>query len=176
MRAFIAIDLPKEIKLEISKIQSDLKKAGLLAKWVKPENIHLTLAFLGSIDKKQIKEIKEILTPINRFIEKPMRLQLGQVSAFPHPNKARVIFVNLSGEIEKLKILVAQIGSGLKNKKIWFDEKPFVAHLTLGRFKKPQNLISVIGKIAVKKILFEVKEISLYQSQLLSSGSIYTRL
>ena len=176
MRAFIAIDLPKEIKLEISKIQSDLKKAGLLAKWVKPENIHLTLAFLGSIDKKQIKEIKEILTPINRFIEKPMRLQLGQVSAFHHPNKARVIFVNLSGEIEKLKILVAQIGSGLKNKKIWFDEKPFIAHLTLGRFKKLQGISQLAEKIVIKKISFAVKEASLYQSQLSSSGSTYIKL
>jgi len=176
MRAFIAIEIPKEIKLEISKFQNLLKTAGLEAKWVKPENIHLTIAFLGSIDDKQAVEIKKILTPINRFIEKPIKFQLGQISAFPNASRARVIFVALSGKIERLTTLAAKVRNELKNKKIWFDEKPFVAHLTLGRFKKPQDINQLAEKIKIKQISFEVKEASLYQSLLSPSGPIYTKL
>jgi 2'-5' RNA ligase len=176
MRTFIAVDIPKEIKSEVAKIQSDLKKVGVEARWVKPENFHLTVAFLGLIDEKQVTRVKGILTPINRFIEKPFNLQLEQISAFPHLNKARVVFVDLSGETEKLKTLAVKVRNELKNKKIWFDEKPFVAHITLGRFKKPQNLTSLIEKINIKKISFAVKEASLYQSQLSSSGSTYIKL
>ena len=176
MRAFVAIEISKEIKAEIFKIQNLLKTVGLEAKWVKPENIHLTVAFLGSIDDRQAAAIKEILTPASQFIEKPINLQLGQISAFPSASRARVIFLDLSGETEKAKTSAAQIRSELKKKKIWFDEKSFVPHLTFARLKKPQNLSSLIEKVPIEKISFEVKEFSLYQSRLSPSGSIYTKL
>lgn len=176
IRAFIAFDIPEEIKSEILKIQDDLRKAEVEAKWVKPKNIHLTLAFLGSIDDKQVGQVKKILTPSNLFSEKPINLQFAQISAFPNLNRVRVIFIDLSGEIERLSSLVIKIRNELKNKKIWFDEKPFIPHLTLGRFKKPANLSSLIEKISLKKASFEVKRAAFYQSQLVSSGSIYTKL
>jgi len=176
IRAFIAIEISKEIKSEISKIQNLLKTAGVEAKWVKPENVHLTVAFLGSIDDEQAAAIKEILTPINRFIEKPANYQLGQIFAFPNALRARVIFVDLSGKIERLTALAIKIRNELKNEKIWFDEKPFVAHLTLGRFKKPKDINQLAEKIIIKKISFAVKEVSLYQSRLTAAGSLYTKL
>lgn len=176
MRAFVAIKLPKEIESEMAKIQGDLKKTGLEAKWVKPENVHLTIAFLGSIDNKQVVVIKKILSPINRLIEKPIKLRLRNLSAFPNVSRARIVFVDLFAEIERLNDLALKIRNELKNKRIWFDEKPFIAHLTLGRFKKPENLTYLIKKIVIEHVSFEVKEFFLYQSQLSSLGSIYTKL
>ncbi len=176
IKAFIAVEIPKKIKSEILKIQNCLKKAGLEAKWIRSENVHLTVTFLGSINDRQTTQIKKILTPMNRFIEKPIQLLFGKISAFSNVLNARIIFVDLSGEIEKLSALAVKIRNELKNKKIWFDEKPFVAHITLGRFKKPQNLSQLVQKFAVKKIPFAVKEISLYQSQLSPAGSIYSKL
>jgi len=176
MRTFISLDIPTEIKSEITKIQSDLKEAGVEAKWVKPENTHITIAFLGSINEKQITKVKEILTPMNRFIKKPIKLQLKKLSAFPNIDRARVIFIELSGEIERLNDLAANLRNELKNKNIWFDEKPFVPHITLGRIKKPQDLSLIIQKVKVKQPILFLSKISLKQSQLTSSGPIYTKL
>lgn len=176
MRAFISFELSNQVKKASAEIQNKLQKQGLHAKWVKPENIHLTVAFLGSIDNKQREQVKEILTPINRFIEKPINLQLRNLSAFPNVSRARIVFVNLSGEIETLSALSVKIRSKLIDNKIWFDEKPFVAHLTLGRFKKPQNLTQIVQKIKIKQLTFVVGQVSLNQSLLTSSGPIYTKL
>lgn len=175
MRAFVAIEIPKEIKSEIAKIQSDLRRAGLGAKWVKPENVHLTVAFLGSINPEQITVVKKVVNKVNQRLN-PIKLTLSEISAFPNFNFARVIFVGLSGQIETLNKIAKEAREELKAKKIWFDEKPFVAHLTLGRLKKPQKLAQLIQKFAVKKIRFAVKEVSLYQNQLFPSGSIYIKL
>lgn len=176
MRAFIAFDLPKKIKSAIAKIQDDLKRAGVNGKWVKPTNIHLTAAFLGTIDNKQSEEIKKILGSINQKIKEPISLQLKQISAFPSVNHPRVVFVNLSGEINHLNQTVKELRGELKNKKIWFDEKPFIPHLTLARLKTKQDISLIIKKALVEKISFKIKEASLFQSQLTPSGSIYQQL
>lgn len=176
MRGFIAFDLPENIKKEIKKTQEELKLFKIQAKWVKSENFHLTLAFLASINQEQVSHIKKILASINRLIETPISLQLKKISGFPDVLKSRVIFVDLDGEIKRLNHLVTNLRNELKEKKIWFDEKPFVPHLTLGRFKKPQNISQLNKKFFVRKIFFEVKEIFLYQSQLHPSGAIYRRI
>lgn len=175
MRIFISFNLPKKIKSEVSKIQDYLKKTGLEAKWVKPENTHLTIAFLGSINPEQITVVKEIVNKVNQRLN-PIKLTLSEISAFPNVSRARVIFVGLSGQIETLNKIAKEAQEELKRKNIWFDEKPFVAHLTLGRFKKPTNLTQFINKLNIKRVPLEVKNVSCYQSLPTPSGPIYTKL
>lgn len=176
MRVFIACDLSEEIKSELSFVQNQLKKLGIEGKWVKPENFHLTLVFLGKAEENQIKETKKILVSINRIIEKPIGLKVKGISAFPFPTFARVVFAEVGGEIEILNRVVANLKQELKQKNIWFDEKPFIPHLTLARFKKKQNLSQILKKIKIKSIAFKIKEIYLYQSQLTPLGPVYSRL
>ena len=176
MRFFLAFDLPENIKKEAEKIQEELKILNIEAKWVKSENFHLTVAFLGSINKEAVSPLKKILASINRLIETPINLRLGKLSGFPRASKARVIFVDLIGEIKRLEDLVVNVRSRLKEGKIWLDEKPFVPHLTLGRFKKPKNISRLTEKFVIKKIPFEIKKISLYQSRLFPSGAIYKKI
>jgi len=185
MRAFIALELPEkirtslrenlvsgEIKTEIGKIQRELKIAGVQAKWVKPEIAHLTLAFLGSITPNQVEPIGKILE-VSASQIKPISLSLSKIGCFPSLAKAKIIFVSLEGELEKLNDLAKEIRHGLKREKIYFDEKPFVNHITLGRIKKRQNLIRLIEKIKVKRVEFVVSEVSLTKSILTESGPTY---
>lgn len=175
MRTFVSFDLPKEIKSEIAKIQSDLKKAGLETKWVKPENIHLTVAFLGPINPEQITVVSKIVNKVNQRLN-PIKLSLSEISAFPNLNHARVIFVGLSGQIETLNKIAKEAREELKRRSVWFDEKPFVAHVTLGRFKQPQDLSQIVPKIKTKQVAFIVDKVSFKQSRLTPSGPIYTKL
>lgn len=173
MRAFIALELSQEIKKELAKVQKQLQKAGAKATWVKPEISHLTFAFLGSVTHKELEIIHKILDQIE---VKPIQLELAQLGCFPHPERARIIFINLQGDLKELKALAREIRKNLKKEKIWFDEKPFVAHVTLGRIKKRQNLTHVLKGIKPKRIKFSAQEITLNQSQLGSSGPKYIKL
>lgn len=173
MRAFIALELSQEIKKEIAKIQKQLQRAGAKATWVKPEISHLTLDFFGSVTHKELEIIHKIL---NQIKTKPIQLELNSLGCFPHPERARIIFIDLQGDLKELKNLASQIRKNLKKEKIRFDEKPFKAHITLGRVKKRQNLVHVLKGIEVKRIEFLASEITLNQSILGSSGPKYTKL
>ena len=188
MRVFIALEIPDEIrtslrknlvsdeiKKKINKIQRDLKKTGVQAHWVKPELSHLTLAFLGSITPDKVKPISKILDEVARQI-KPVQLHLLKIGCFPSPVRTKIIFVELGGELGKLNALAIKIRKRLKKERIWFDEKPFVSHITLGRIRKGQNLTKLIKKIKIKKVKFIASEVSLTQSTLTKSGPIYSKL
>ena len=175
MRVFISLEIPKEIKEEIGKIQNNLKTAGIQARWVKPEIAHLTLAFLGETTPDKISPLGMILENAAKEIS-PVNLQLEQVSCFPSPAKARIIFLSLGGEIGKLNALASKIRQELKKEKIWFDEKPFVFHLTLARLKNRQNLEKFIPNIKIKKIKFIGQTIALKESRLTPQGPIYKTL
>jgi len=172
MRTFISLEIPEEIKKEVGKIQNDLKTAGVQARWVKPEITHLTLAFLGETALDKISPLGIILENAAKEISS-INLQLEQVSFFPSPVKARIIYLSLSGEIGKLNTLALKIRKKLKKEKIWFDEKQFSNHLTLGRFKRRQNLREIIPKMKIKKIKFIGQTIALKESQLTPQGPIY---
>lgn len=175
MRAFIALALPEKIRTEIGKIQQDLKKAGVQARWVKPELSHLTLAFLGSITPDKVQPISKILNEVASQI-KPAQLHLLKISCFPSPTRARIIFVDLGGELGKLNALAIKIRKELKKEKIYFDQKPFVSHITLGRIKKQQNLTPLVSKIKIKKGEFIADEVSLTKSTLTETGPIYQQI
>jgi 2'-5' RNA ligase len=175
MRAFISLELPAKIKAEIKTIQQDLKKANIQAKWVNPQISHLTLAFLGSIRPNQVEKISQVLEGTGSQI-KPVNLYLLRLGCFPNPVKPRVIFVDLAGEKDKLEILNEKIRENLKKEKIWFDKKPFSAHITLGRIKKRKNLTQILKGLRVKKIKFQAKEIVLNKSELDPTGPAYTQL
>lgn len=175
MRAFIALELPKEVKAEIGKSQQDLKKAGVQARWVQSAIAHLTLVFLGSITPDKVKPIEEIMSEAAHQIS-PAVLYLNKIGCFPSPSKARIIHLELGGELDKLNLLVAKIRKGLKKQKIWFDEKPFHPHLTLGRIRKRRDLTSALKGAKVKKIEFIAHKISLYESTLTLTGPVYSEL
>ena len=175
MRAFIALELPDKIKAEIKKLQQELKKANVQARWVDPEIAHLTLAFLGSTPPNKITPISQILENKASQI-KTASLHLSKLGCFPNSASPRIIFVDLAGETKKINFLTKKIRKNLKKEKIWFDKKPFSAHLTLGRIKKRKNLTKILKRVRIKKIKFQAKEIILNKSQLGPAGPAYTKL
>jgi len=175
MRTFIALELPNRIKRDLEGIQKDLIRAGVQARWVKPEISHLTLAFLGSITPDKVEPIGNILDEVARQI-KPVQLHFLKIGCFPSPTRARIVFVDLGGELGKLNALAIKIRKRLKKEKIFFDEKPFVSHITLGRIKKRHNLTQLIRKTKIKKVKFVASEVNLTKSTLTESGSIYTKI
>jgi 2'-5' RNA ligase len=183
VRCFIAIELPEGVKRGLRELQAQLK-AGSLApvKWVEPENIHLTLKFLGNVAADRIDEIALAMTEAAKGTS-PFSLEVKELGVFPNPKRVQIIWVGLSREVEKLSRLQQRIESGLARLGFASENRRFTPHLTLARLRdratpaereKLGQLIAETEFDAAKS--FMVKGVKLMQSQLTREGPVYTSL
>lgn len=183
MRAFIAIDVSKEIQDALGRIEPHLKYAGADVKWVKPENIHLTLKFLGEIDARKAEAVKAALDQAARST-KPFDLSIKDIGAFPKIDHPRVIWVGLDRGAAETVALAAKVDEALSKLGFPKEERPFSPHLTIGRVRSPLNKAKLAEKISTAASdaalspvpPHQVAAIVLYQSTLTPQGSIYAKL
>lgn len=179
MRTFIAIEIPEEIKKQMAEAQRRLKGAGVDASWTRSEGVHLTLKFLGEIPESKVSEIMSALTGAasgsGRF-----RLEVAGVGAFPNSGNARVVWVGVSGDIEKLTGLQAGVEDAMARLGMKCEERKFTPHLTLGRIKYIRSKESWLGALEELKDIkfpgFDVTSVSLMKSELRPSGAAYTEM
>jgi len=179
MRAFIAIELPQQIKDCLSKLQSKLKSANADVKWVDPQNIHLTLKFLGEINDEQLTRISEALeTVANGMQQFPVRLSV--LGAFPKIDYPRVIWVGIDKGDSQIKDIAEELDKKIEKIGIPKEDKEFSSHITIGRLKSASNrtnlvqdLISLENKLGGENLEFLVAKITLFKSTLVPLGPIY---
>ena len=113
IRAFIAIELPGEVRDWLSSVQGKLRpEQHHYVKWVSVDGIHLTLKFLGNIDREKVSPIAEAMEEAVQGVS-PFRLEAGGLGAFPSPGRPQVIWVAVGGEVEKLVSLQRGIDHSL---------------------------------------------------------------
>ena len=178
LRLFVAVEIPQDIKNSISNIIQKAPKSGEV-KWVEPENLHMTLLFLGDQEETLLPVIKNSLGVIASQ-GSPFRTELGGFDAFPNLKSPKAFFVTAK-EGEKLLVqLVEKLSKNLLEKKISFDLKPFRGHVTLGRSKTLKGLPALVDSLSAScpAILGEmnVEQFVLFQSRLTEKGPIYTAL
>ena len=136
IRSFIAIELPDEAKEGLARLKKELERdEHKFVKWVDPRGIHLTLKFLGNIPPKQVAEITEAIKGAAQGIS-PFHLEIGGLGAFPSLRQARVFWVGIGGEVDKLSWLQQNIDSALAALRFAKEERSFVPHLTLARIRQ----------------------------------------
>ena len=133
MRCFIAIELPEEVKSALSDIEDELKKTKADVRWVKPDNIHLTLKFLGNIEEKTTEEIIRKMEDICRRYN-PIFLEIKGMGAFPSLKSPRVVWIGIYDN-NNLKSLQEEIDRAMESIGFEGEDRAFTAHLTLGRFR-----------------------------------------
>ncbi|MGB9792379.1 MAG: RNA 2',3'-cyclic phosphodiesterase [Thermacetogeniaceae bacterium] len=184
IRSFLAILLPGDIRKAIhQQFSSKLKKLPLDVKWVEEENYHLTLKFFGSLNAKEIQQINKILNRVIPQIEQ-FTLSYEGLGVFPDLANPRVIWLGLSGEVEKLKMLHSKIENELSAAGFPREEKKFQPHLTIGRFRSNSNLEMFIKYFnELREAPFssqirdiEVQELHLMKSVLTPAGPRYSSL
>ncbi len=171
MRLFIAIPLPKGIKEILRTVQQKISKESGTYSMVEPENIHLTLKFLGETPEKEVRKIADAIQKI-KFSS--FTLSLSIMGVFPSEKYARVIWVGLkeSRELHQLHEQIEEIMQQCGFPK----ETEFAAHLTIARVKTVKNkeiFMESIRKINVDEKEFPVSSICLISSTLTSKGQVY---
>ena len=179
MRLFLAIDIPSDIREGLTKIQNQLKALDLKASWVQPDNIHLTLKFLGNTEPGKIPQIVEIMNACVKSIV-PFSLSITEIGAFPSLNRPQVLWVGLADLQRSLVSAQKNIDQNLSRLGYDADNKLFFPHLTLARIKSSKGGQAINKNItnlpSEDKKPFSVKSIKLYKSELTPRGAIYTSL
>ncbi len=180
IRAFIAIELPDEVKLALGRLEARLKagkQSGV--KWVDPNSIHLTLQFLGDIPADSIGEITAAIEEASRAVS-PFHLEVKDLGVFPNLKRVQVVWVGISGEIDKLGQLQKGIESNLEQLGFAPETRPFTPHLTLGRVQRQvsseeqQRLGQLIAGTRFEAGAIEVTAINLMRSELTRAGAIHS--
>lgn len=165
MRCFLAIELNENIKEKLEELKSQFKMKGI--KLVEKENLHITVKFLGDIDDKMVKKIKNLDLSIE-----PIKSDIKYVGVFPNENYMRVIWIGATNLIPVFKEIDKKL-SELGFKK----EKDYVPHITIGRVKYIGDKKILKSKIDKYKNIelgtLEVKSIVLMKSELTKEGPIY---
>ena len=179
LRAFIAISLPEPVLQGIVTAQETLKRSGLKIRWVRKEGIHLTLKFLGDIDRDSVEKISEAMERATGSFS-PFTLWAEGIGVFPNLRRPRVAWVGLSGDIEILRALQRDLESQLSGLGFPKEKRPFKGHLTLGRVKgrldgiKLQGALEDLGDFRTES--FTAQSLVLFQSELRPDGAVYSRL
>jgi 2'-5' RNA ligase len=179
IRTFIAFELPGHVTNAIHKIQEILKSYNFNVRWVRPENIHLTLKFLGNINPADVEIIGNIMGDTAEPYA-PFSLKAKGLGVFPGLKRPRVIWIGISGQIELLVGLQQNLEEKLNTIGFSREKRPFKGHLTLGRVKGKidSHRISVVLKKynQFESEAFTARNIVLYKSDLQPTGSFYTKM
>jgi RNA 2',3'-cyclic 3'-phosphodiesterase len=183
LRAFIAVEIPAGIQNAIAHSTASLKNAlpKSLVRWVAPQNVHLTLKFLGDVSPATLEHLAEALK-VEAASHGMFSMSVHGLGAFPNPRRARVIWIGLEAPhaLEALRrgveAAAAQLGYAT-------EERPFSPHLTIGRVGQNasasdlQRIRTAFEATRVGMLgMLRVEAVHIFKSDLQPGGSVYTHL
>jgi 2'-5' RNA ligase len=186
IRAFIAIELPEEVRKKLDEIEKTIQAKGGQAarkavRWVPAGNMHLTLKFLGEVSTANVQALAGMLqNEAERHAS--FELAIGGLGAFPNMHRPRVIWVGAKVPAE---LLALQKVIETETRQLGYpaEERPFSPHLTLGRIAqnaRPDEIAQVANTISEMQVgelgRVRVSRLHLFRSDLQPSGSVYTGL
>lgn len=182
MRLFVALQIPDSIRNDYAVLIDDLRRLEGKAspkkpKWVRPENLHVTLKFIGNSDPAKLDAIREALDAVHSRQE--VRLRFRDVGFFPNVKRPRVVWGGMEAS-QNLGALAHDVDRQIATLGFPAEERAFTPHLTLARLDPP--LIAPDLQIAIEKHAtrefgeLQTSEFHLIESKLKPTGAEYTTL
>ncbi|MBE3117991.1 MAG: RNA 2',3'-cyclic phosphodiesterase [Candidatus Atribacteria bacterium] len=183
LRSFVAVEIPAEIQSALARSTAPLQKAlpKPLIRWVAPQNVHLTLKFLGDVSPTNLERLAEALKA-EAVAHETFSMSVGGLGAFPTPRRARIIWIGLEAPASLMALLrgveavTARLGYAS-------EDRPFSPHLTIGRvgqnvsgtdFQRIRTALegATVGALGTLR----VDAVHIFKSDLQPGGSVYTHL
>jgi 2'-5' RNA ligase len=180
VRAFVAIDISKDLKAKLSAVQEELKKFEAAVGWVAKDSLHMTLKFLGEISESQVAEVSARMDAVAKKFS-PFEMGLAKLGAFPNVRSPRVIWVGVNSKDNLLAAVNEEVETTLAAIGFERENRPFAPHLTLGRVKGKTNLPQLAAYIKAYGEghtigEFQVDGMFLFKSTLKPTGAVYEKL
>jgi 2'-5' RNA ligase len=183
LRSFVAVEIPTEIQSALARSTAPLQRAlpKPLIRWVAPQNVHLTLKFLGDISPANLELLAEALKT-EAVAHETFNISVGGLGAFPTSGRARVLWIGLEAPaalstlLRGIEAITAKLGYASQ-------DRPFSPHLTIGRVRQNvsgldfQHIRAALeGTIIGALGTFRVDALNIFKSDLQPGGPVYTRL
>jgi len=175
-RIFFAVDISDAAKAVAAERISDFKNEfpDVRVSWAKPDNLHITLKFIGDADDGQIESLSSRSAKAFDQIP-PFTIGLSSPSAFGK----RVLSIAIEDETDSLLAINESLESTSERVGFPREKRSFKPHLTLARIRDERGtheLISQHAKTQIEPVEWEVREVVLYESKLQTTGSVYSKL
>jgi 2'-5' RNA ligase len=170
-RIFVAVPLPDEVQMAVAERLARVELPGRVAP---PENWHITLRFLGTVDEVAYERFLAALD--SGDLGDRFRVGLGRLGAFPRPRNATVIWLGVTKGVERLEELAATAEGAAQTAGLAAEERSFRSHLTLSRVRPAQDVGALIEVFPETGIEWRCGSIVVYRSHLRRGGAIYETL
>jgi len=177
-RIFTAIDISDEARVQctnrIEKLRSEFP--DLQVGWEKPEKLHLTLKFLGDIDETQLQSLtNSVAAAAQQFAD--FKLKILNTGVFPSERNAQVLWLGVNDKGRNFPALNTVLESECEKGGLVKEKRDYKAHLTIARLREPHKSADLVQKYLSENFEsgeFTASEITIYESRLQKSGSIYS--
>lgn len=180
MRLFIAVELPKPIQNQIYETGKYLRESVIGVRWIAPQNLHLTLKFLGEVPEQKLTSIDDILRETFQVHSyQAFSINFSQLGAFPSLSHPRVIWLGISDGQDVLRKLASMLEDPFEKIGFKRETRDYSPHLTLGKVndeKKVKNLKEIAVSYKTSFAGISVGMVSSMQSILSPEGAIYKRV
>jgi RNA 2',3'-cyclic 3'-phosphodiesterase len=177
VRLFVALEIPAAVRDNLATLIKELRNAEPKARWVRTENLHVTLKFLGETPSEKLEAIRNALSAVRS--EQPVRLDFRGLGFFPNEKRPRVLWAGMDAS-PNVPSLAASIDQAVEKFGFPREDRPFTPHLTLARFSSPRTTeklrAAIQQNMARESGRLRTNEFHLIESKLKPSGAEYTQL
>jgi 2'-5' RNA ligase len=175
MRLFVALQIPDDIRAAFGFLIEELRMVQPQAKWVRAENLHLTLKFLGNTEPERLQAAQTALSSV--YSDKSVQLEFRGLGFFPNEKKSRIFWAGLEAS-SNLAALAARIDQAMHGLDFPLERRPFIPHLTLARFEPPGASPKLLNVVRLRMLdsfgSLTATEFHLIESKLKPAGAEYT--
>jgi RNA 2',3'-cyclic 3'-phosphodiesterase len=177
VRLFVALEIPSAVRRNLAELILEFRAIAPQVKWVRAENLHVTLKFIGEVADTRLETIRAALGEVRS--ESSVTLEFRGLGFFPNEKHPRVLWAGIEASAN-LSVLAAEIESATEKLGIERERRPFSPHLTLARFESPKlsdPFRSAIAENAAREFgSLRTNQFHLIESKLKPSGAEYTTL
>ena len=174
IRTFIALPTTPEVRARLTEVQGRLREAGVHVRWERPEQLHITMKFLGDVEEARILELGRTLRDSVRGIG-PFETTYRGVGVFPDAVNPRILWAGTAPH-PSIQTLFTGVESGCSTAGFARESRPFHPHVTLGRVKETDrsgSLTEALKSVTFQPISALSRELLIMKSTLRPEGSIY---
>ena len=173
VRTFVAVELPAVVGETLAEAVGHLSHLDDRVRWVRPENIHLTIKFLGDVQEPMLQQVVAAVQGAVRYAS-PFTLKTSRVGGGPNLERARVIWVRVAGDVAELSALQTEVETALLALDFPRERREFLPHLTLGRARR--RPVELPDEVPCQEVSFRVDRVTVFKSDLRPAGPVYTPL
>jgi RNA 2',3'-cyclic 3'-phosphodiesterase len=177
VRLFVALEIPSAVRENFAALLEFLRAVSPQTRWVRPENLHVTLKFMGEVPETKLAATRSALAGVRS--DQAVTLDFRGLGFFPNEKRPRVFWAGIEAS-PNLKTLAADVESAMEKLGIPREQRPFSPHLTLARFESPglpDKLRFAIQENRAREFgSLRTNQYHLIESKLKPSGAEYTTL